>query len=73
MAEPWGLGTYELGKAFVAHFTSGDKTLLDIAANVNDGLYTQRVMDAMRDSRYALPFIAFMLTSHSAKRAWAKV
>jgi hypothetical protein len=73
MAEPWGMGTYELGKALVAYFTSGDKTLLDIAANVNDGLYTQRVMDAMRDSRFALFFIVLMLTLDSAKRAWVKV
>jgi len=46
----WGLGTVEIAKAIKEKMMNKDSTALNIAATFTDGLYTQRIIEAIRKS-----------------------
>jgi len=49
-ADVWGLGTVEIAKAIKDKMMNKDSTALNTAATFTDGLYTQRVIEAIRKS-----------------------
>jgi len=46
----WGLGSYEIGLALRKFIEEGDNSGISIAATIEDGVYTQKVMAAIESS-----------------------